>query len=80
MVNYPSILKLPQEDINRQLYEMIIKLQKENAGDSSEITSIKSDIKDINDAIGKDDEATTIKGRLYALEHPAQAGGGGGAA
>ena len=28
MVNYPTILKLPQEDINRQLYEKVIKLEK----------------------------------------------------
>lgn len=29
MINYPTILKLPQNDINRQLYEMIVKQQKE---------------------------------------------------
>ena len=28
MVNYPTILKLPQKDLNRQLYEEIVKLQK----------------------------------------------------
>ena len=29
MVKYPTILNLPQKEINRQLYEMIIKLEKE---------------------------------------------------
>ena len=34
MVNYPTILNLPQEDINRQLYEMIVKLQKSEGADT----------------------------------------------
>ena len=29
MVKYPTILNLPQKEINRQLYEMIVKLEKE---------------------------------------------------
>ena len=29
MVKYPTILNLPQKDINRQLYEMIVKLQEQ---------------------------------------------------
>jgi hypothetical protein len=70
-----GILGLPQKEINRQLYHMILELQKENSGDASDITGLKGDIKDINDAIGKDNEATTIKGRIYALEHPAQGTG-----
>lgn len=28
MVKYPTILQLPQNDINRQLYEEIVRLQK----------------------------------------------------
>ena len=31
MVNYPTILNLPQEDINRQLYEMIVKAESGDA-------------------------------------------------
>jgi len=34
MVNYPTILNLPQEDINRQLYEMLVKLQKSEGADT----------------------------------------------
>ena len=44
MVNYPTILNLPQEDINRQLYEMIVKLQKENAGEDTDITAVEGDV------------------------------------
>jgi len=87
MVNYPTILNLPQEDINRQLYEMIVKLQKENSGDDSRLDALESAVggstsglvkavADIEDAIGADNEATTIKGRIYALEHPATSGTG----
>ena len=78
MVKYPTILNLPQEDINRQLYEMIVKAE---AGDDAAIkalqTAIGSEstantilkrIKDIETAIGADDKAGTIKGRIYALE------------
>ena len=79
MVNYPTILKLPQEDINRQLYEMIVKLQKENAGEGTDITSLKTtvgdstsglvkDVADIEDAIGSESDATSILGRIKALE------------
>ena len=68
MVNYPTILKLPQEDINRQLYEMILKLQKENSGEGADITDIKDDVKDIQDAIGSESDATSILGRIKALE------------
>lgn len=68
MVNYPTILNLPQEDINRQLYEMILKLQKENAGEGTDISNIKDDIDDINDAIGTETESGTILYRIKALE------------
>jgi hypothetical protein len=68
MVNYPTILGLPQEDINRQLYEMILKLQKENSGEGADITDIKDDVKDIQDAIGDEDTAASILGRIKALE------------
>jgi hypothetical protein len=68
MVKYPTILNLPQEDINRQLYEMLLKLQKENKGEGTDITGLKGDVKDIQDAIGKESDATSILGRIKALE------------
>ena len=79
MVNYPTILNLPQEDINRQLYEMILKLQKENSGECTDITALKTtvgdstsglvkDVADIEDAIGSESDATSILGRIKALE------------
>ena len=37
MVKYPTILNLPQEDINRQLYEMIVKAE---AGDATAIKAL----------------------------------------
>ena len=61
MVNYPTILNLPQEDINRQLYEMIVKLQKENAGEGTDITDLK-------EAIGNETTSGTILYRIKALE------------
>lgn len=65
MVNYPTILKLPQEDINRQLYEMIVKLQ---ASESADLDALEKDVEDIQDAIGKESDATSILGRIKALE------------
>ena len=65
MVKYPTILNLPQEDINRQLYEMIIKLQK---AESVDVSGIEEDIQDIQDAIGDESTADSILGRIKALE------------
>lgn len=65
MVYYPTILNLPQEDINRQLYEMI---QKANAGDTSAIEALQSAVSDIEDAIGDESTADSILGRIKALE------------
>lgn len=65
MVKYPTILNLPQEDINRQLYEMIIKLQKAEGVD---VSGIEDDIQDIQDAIGDESTANSILGRIKALE------------
>lgn len=58
MVKYPTILKLPQEDINRQLYEMILKAE---AGDAKAI-------KDLQDAIGSETTANTILKRIKDIE------------
>ena len=59
MVNYPTILNLPQEDINRQLYEMIVKLQKGETGEASDISSLKTTVGDSNSGLVKD--VTTLK-------------------
>ena len=87
MVNYPTILKLPQEDINRQLYEMIVKAE---AGDASAIkdlqdaigsettaNTILKRIKDIESAIGTETTSGTILYRIKALETAAGSGGSG---
>ena len=68
MVNYPTILNLPQEDINRQLYEMILKLQKENAGEGTDISALEGDVSDIKDSIGAESKSGTILYRIKALE------------
>lgn len=65
MVNYPTILNLPQEDINRQLYEMIVKAQ---AGDDAALKKVADDIKDIKEAIGSETKSGTILYRINALE------------
>ena len=86
MVNYPTILKLPQEDINRQLYEMIVKAEKGDAsaikdlqdaiGSESTANTILKRIKDIESAIGTETTSGTILYRIKALE-TANSGGGG---
>ena len=88
MVNYPTILKLPQEDINRQLYEMIVKAE---AGDDAAIKALQDAIgsettantilkriKDIEDAIGTETKSGTILYRIKALETAAAGSGSGG--
>jgi hypothetical protein len=49
MVKYPTILNLPQEDINRQLYEMILKLQKTEGAD---ISALATDVGNLKTAVG----------------------------
>ena len=58
MVNYPTILNLPQADINRQFYEMLVKAE---AGDASAIKALA-------DKIGDDTTANTILKRLKDIE------------
>jgi len=58
MVKYPTILNLPQEDINRQFYEMLVKAE---AGDASAIQALA-------DKIGDDTTANTILKRLKDVE------------
>ena len=86
MVNYPTILNLPQEDINRQLYEMIVKAESGDAaaikalqdaiGSETTTNTILKRIKDIEDAIGTETKSGTILYRIKALE-TANSGGGG---
>ena len=86
MVNYPTILKLPQEDINRQLYEMIVKAEsgddaaikalQDAIGSETTANTILKRIKDIEDAIGTESTSGTILYRIKALE-TANSGGGG---
>lgn len=85
MVNYPTILKLPQEDINRQLYEMIIKAESGDAkaikdlqdaiGSESTANTILKRIKDIEGAIGTESTEGTILYRIKALETANQGSG-----
>ena len=88
MVNYPTILKLPQPDINRQLYEMIIKAESGDAkaikdlqdaiGSESTANTILKRIKDIESAIGTETTSGTILYRIKALETAAAGSGGTG--
>ena len=87
MVNYPTILKLPQADINRQLYEMIVKAESGDAaaikdlqdaiGDATTANTILKRLKDIEDAIGTETTSGTILYRIKALETAAGSGGSG---
>lgn len=43
MVKYPTILNLPQKDINRQLYEKIIKLEQENKALAERVTALEGE-------------------------------------
>ena len=88
MVNYPTILKLPQEDINRQLYEMIVKAEAGDAtaikalqdaiGSESTTNTILKRIKDVEDKIGTETTSGTILYRIKALETAAASSGSGG--
>lgn len=42
MVQYPTILNLPQPDINRQLYEMIVKSQKETKALTERVEALEN--------------------------------------
>ena len=85
MVNYPTILKLPQDDINRQLYEMIVKAESGDStaikalqdaiGSESTANTILKRIKDIETAIGTESTEGTILYRIKALETAAASNG-----
>ena len=58
MTTYPTILNLPQDKINRQLYEMLLKAE---AGDASAIQALA-------DKIGDETTANTILKRIKDIE------------
>lgn len=78
MVKYPTILNLPQEDINRQLYEMLVKAESGDAaaikavadkiGDDTTANTILKRLKDIETAIGTESTEGSILYRIKALE------------
>ena len=78
MVQYTTILNLPQADINRQLYEMIVKAESGDAaaikavqdaiGDATTANTILKRLKDIEDAIGTETKSGTILYRIKQLE------------
>ena len=79
MVNYPNYLAGSQDDINKRLLHMILKLEKGETGETADITALKTavgdddsglvkDVADIQDAIGDETDATSILGRIKALE------------
>lgn len=86
MVNYPNYLSGSQDDINKRLLEMILKLAKSEGADitdlETDVTALKSAVgsadtdagslkkrcKDIETAIGDEDTAASILGRIKILE------------
>lgn len=66
MVNYPNYLSGSQDDINKRLLEMILKLAKSEGAD---ITAIESDITDLKSAVGASDTAAgSLKKRCKDIE------------
>lgn len=73
-----GILSLPQREINRQLYELIVKAESGDAtaikaladkiGDDTTANTILKRIKDIESAIGTETTSGTILYRIKALE------------
>ena len=83
MVKYPNYLSGSQDDINRRLLEMILKLQKSEGADigalESDVEALQTavgdsdaglikDVADIETAIGDESTADSILGRIKALE------------
>lgn len=65
MVEGYNFLSGSQTDINRRLLRKIEELESAQSYDDTEI---KASIKALEDEIGADDEADTVKGRIKALE------------
>lgn len=72
MVKYPNYLSGSQDDINKRLLEMILKLAKSEGTDIaslvSDVESLQADVGKIEDAIGSETTADTILYRIKALE------------
>ena len=83
-----GILSLPQREINRQFYEMLVKAEAGDAaaikavadkiGDDTTANTILKRLKDIEDAIGTETTSGTILYRIKALETAAANSGGSG--
>jgi NTP pyrophosphatase (non-canonical NTP hydrolase) len=68
MVEGYNALAGTQTDINRRLLRRIEALENAETGEAADITDIKGDVKDIQDAIGDESTANSILGRIKALE------------
>ena len=79
MVKYPNYLSGTQDDINKRLLQMILELKTGNTGDDTRLTALETAVggadsglvkavADIDAAIGADNKAGTIKGRIKTLE------------
>ena len=79
MVEGYNALAGSQTDINRRLLRRIEALENAETGDVTDITALKTtvgdntsglvkDVADIEDAIGSESDATSILGRIKALE------------
>ena len=76
MVKYPNYLSGSQDDINKRLLHMILDLKKSEGTDISALEEIVGDetgglvkdVADVQDAIGDESDATSILGRIKALE------------
>ena len=68
MVNYPNYLSGSQDDINKRLLQMILKLEKGENGETEDISALEEDVSDLKTAIGDESTANSILGRIKALE------------
>ena len=78
MVKYPSLLNGNQADINRRLYELIVKAEggdakaikelKDAIGSESTANTILKRIKDVETAIGSESTASSILKRIKDIE------------
>lgn len=79
-----GILSLPQKQINRQFYEMLVKAEAGDAtaikaladkiGDDTTANTILKRLKDVETAIGTESTEGTILYRIKALETAANSG------
>lgn len=54
MVKYPNYLSGSQDDINKRLLHMILKLEKGETGETADITALKNAVGDNNSGLIKD--------------------------